>query len=66
MARPSGLPLATPEIERAAAAADVSTRTLRRYLSGVSVLGSTARRIERALHDLGLAAAVRAPVERVA
>lgn len=63
MPRTSRLPLAKPEIEKAAAAAEVSTKTLRRYLSGVAVLESTKRRIERALRALGLDAAIRtAPV----
>ncbi len=59
MARPSSLPLATPEIETAATAADVSARTVRRYLAGVSVSASTMRRVERALRGLGLEAAIR-------
>ncbi len=53
MARPSTLPLATPEIEAVATAADVSTKTVRRYLAGVSVSGSSLRRIDRSLRERG-------------
>lgn len=60
MARPSRLPLATPQIEAVAREADVSAKTVRRYLSGVAVSGSTVRRVERALRAAGHDAAIRA------
>lgn len=53
MSRTSRLPLQPAQVEAVAAAADVSTKTLRRYLSGASVLGSTLRRITAALVAAG-------------
>lgn len=60
MARPSRLPLATLQIEAVALAADMSTKSVRRYLSGESVSASTMRRVERALRAAGHDSAVRA------
>jgi hypothetical protein len=52
MPRPSP-PLTVAQLEAVAAAADVSTRTVRRYLAGASVLGSSLRRIRAALASEG-------------
>jgi hypothetical protein len=54
MPRPSP-PLTVAQLEAVAAAADVSTRTVRRYLAGASVLGSSLRRIRAALAVEGIA-----------
>lgn len=53
MPRPSVIPV--EQAARVRAAADVSEKTLRRYLAGVSVLGSTLRRITAALEAEGRA-----------
>lgn len=63
MPRPSVAPSA--RISRVLSAADVSARTLRRYLAGVSVLGSTLRRIENALRAEGLENLIELRAERV-
>lgn len=55
--------LPSADVERVAARADVSTKTVRRYLAGVGLLPSTVRRVEAALRAEGLAACVRAPAE---
>ncbi len=52
MARAPAVPIAL--ISRVAVRADVSVKSVRRYLAGVQVRGSTARRIEAAARDEGL------------
>lgn len=56
MARVAAYPL--DRIAKIAASADVSQKSVRRYLSGASMLGSTIRRIERAAALEGLTDAV--------
>lgn len=63
MPRPSVIPV--PQAVRVREAADVSEKTLRRYLSGVSMLGSTVRRIEAALRAEGLERILVLRAERV-
>jgi hypothetical protein len=63
MPRPPVAPSA--KISRVLSAADVSARTLRRYLSGVSVLGSTLRRIDAALRAEGLESLIELRAKRV-
>jgi hypothetical protein len=58
MARPALLP--PSQLSRVLLAADVSGRTLRRYLAGASLLGSSLRRIEAALRAEGLERLVQA------
>ncbi len=51
MPRPSVIPV--EQALRVRTAADVCEKTLRRYMAGASVLGSTLRRIEAALRAEG-------------
>lgn len=46
--------LDSEQIDAVAEAADVSARSVRRYLGGASMLASSMRRIERALRAAGL------------
>lgn len=53
MGRPSSLPLSGRQIETLSASADVSERTVRRYLNGEPLHLHSRRPIERALRALG-------------
>lgn len=63
MPRPSVIPV--PQAVRIQKMADVSEKTWRRYLAGVSVLASTMRRIEAALRAEGLERLIDARAEKV-
>lgn len=54
-------PLNSEQIATVATRADVSARSVRRYLGGASMHATTIRRIERVLRATGHGAHVRAP-----
>lgn len=62
---PSAVPLTPGQIETIHARTDVSTRTVRRYLAGAPVHGSTMKRVETALRAEGWEHAIEARAERV-
>lgn len=66
MPRTSPLPIPPERVAVVAAAADVSTRTVRRYLAGLSMHGSSMRRIARALEGAGHVALVRGRAQQAA
>lgn len=66
MARASRYPLTADQIEAVASRADVSARTVRRYLGGASMLASTMRRVAAALAALGFGTHVRATAQAAA
>ncbi len=51
-------PIPSADVARVATRADVSTKTVRRYLGGVRLLASTVRRVEAAMRAEGLDAAI--------